>query len=299
MASFNFLTNTKVYVVHGGNRYPIEVESISADQTLMENSYSAKTLHEQSMFEPSTITKANPANFEFTIHLIREDDYSVVFDRLLDYAEFDLYVEGDVHVFKLDSCVITNGAVSIRKDSILKLSISGQAKRLYAPQAASSYSYPGTLQTRASTTTYNLANILTFTWDSTDYSSHVESINFELQNQLEWTPYTTVHEGINATDVASIMYPTAYTIKKRILAGNIRKYIEENATSDVQNFDTDTALRLTVGENVGGTNYGLDLNLSSVSWTNRTLFEETYMEDYSWRMNYNPTLSSVFNYNTY
>ena len=77
------------------------------------------------------------------------------------------------------------------------------------------------------------------------------------------------------------------------------KYIEENATSDVQNFDTDTALRLTVGENVGGTNYGLDLNLSSVSWTNRTLFEETYMEDYSWRMNYNPTLSSVFNYNTY
>jgi len=299
MASFNFLTNTKVYMVHGGFRYPVEVESISADQTLMENSYSGKTLHEQNMFEPSTISKANPANFEFTIHLIREDDYSVVFSRLLDYAEFDLYVESDVHVFRLSSCIITNGSISVQKNSILKLGITGQAKRLYAPEATNSYSYPGTLISRASTTTYNLSKILTFDWDSTDYSSHVESINIELQNQLEWTPYTTVNAGIEATDINSIMYPTDYTIKKRILAGNIRKYIEENAVSDVQNFNTSTPLRLTIGETIGGTNYGIDLNLSSVSWTNRTLFEQIYMEDYSWRMNYNPTLSTVFNYNTY
>lgn len=299
MASFNFLTNTKVYVVHSGKRYPLEVESISGDQTLMENSYSAKTLHEQNMFESSTITKANPANFEFTLHLIREADFTIIFDRLVDYSEFDLYIEGDTHIFKMVSCVITNGSISTKKGSILKVAISGQAKRLYPPVLASSYTYPGTLQTRSSTTTYNLGKILTFEWDSVDYSSHVESLNLELQNQLEWTPYTTVNQGIEATGIESIMYPSAYTIKTRILAGNIRKYIEETSVSDVQNFNTSTSLHLILGEEVSGTNYGIELNLASVSWTNRTLFEETYMEDYSWRMNYNPTLSSVFNYNTY
>lgn len=299
MASFNFLTNTKVYVVYGANRYPVEVESISASQTLTENSYPVKTLHTENMFEASTITKANPANFEFTIHLIREDDYSVVFDRLIDYAEFDLYVEGDSHVFRIESCIITNGAVSISKDSILKMDISGQAKRLYAPALSSSYTYPGTLQSRASTTTYNIAKILTFDWNGTDYSDHVVSMSLELQNDIEWTPYATVNKAISVSGVDSIMYPTDYTIEKRILAGNIKKYLEESSVSDAQNFDTDTSLRLTLGESESGTDYGLDLNLSSVSWTNRALFDEIYMEDYSWRMNYNPTLSSVFTYNTY
>lgn len=299
MASFNFLTNTKVYLVHNSSRYLLDVESISGSQTLMENSYPVKTLHSQDMFEASTITKANPANFEFIIHLIRETDYSVVFDRLLDYGEFDLYIEGDEHVFKLQSCIITNGSVNIQKTSILKVNISGQASRLYPPEASSSYLYPGTLETRSSTTTFNQITDITLDLDSADYSTHLASISFELQNQLEWTPYTNVHSGIQATDVNSIMYPENYTIKNRVLAGVIKRYLPDGVATNVQNFNTSSSLLLKAGQTINATQYGISLNLASVSWTNRALFEETYMEDYSWRMNYNPTLSTVLQYNTY
>lgn len=298
MASFNFLRNTNVYLVVDGNRYPLEVESISADQTLMENSFPVKTLHTQDMFEASTITKANPGNFEFTIHLIREDDYSVVFDKLIDYGTFDLYIEGDEHVFKLEKCVITNGGIQLNRSTILKIAISGQFSRLHTPESASTYSYPGTLVPRSNTQgTMNIVKYLSVTWGGSDYSSLVESANIELQNQLDWTPYTTVHSGLEASDVDSIMYPSDFTIKNRILAGNIRRYIPNGPAPDVQNFDTSTSLRLIAGEQVGGTVYGIDLNLDSITWTNRVTFEQIYVEDYSWRMNYNPAaLSSAFTY---
>lgn len=297
MASFNFLRNTTLYLVVSGNRYPLQVESVSGDQTLTEKTIPVKTLHSQDMFEASAITKANPGNFEFTIHLIREDDYSVVFDRLIDYGTFDLYIESDTHVFKLENCVITNGSINLSKAAILKISIAGQCSRLHPPEVASSYSYPGTLVPRTSGQgTVNIVNSLDINWDGSDYSRLIESVNIELQNQVSWTPYTTVNDGINALAIDSIMYPSTFTVSKRTLAGNIRKYLTDDNISDVQNFDTSTSFSITAGEDVSGTVYGIELDLASVAWTNRAVFEEIYLEDYSWRMNYNPTLSTVFTY---
>ena len=67
--SYSFLRESKLYIVYGGNKYRLyTTTSITFNQTFTEDSYSVKTLHDQSkMFEGSTINKANPASFGFEI----------------------------------------------------------------------------------------------------------------------------------------------------------------------------------------------------------------------------------------
>ena len=80
--SYSFLRESKLYIVYGGTRYRIYTSSaISLNQTFAEDSYSVKTLHDQSkMFEGSTITKANPASFSFEVPLTIEKNESVIID---------------------------------------------------------------------------------------------------------------------------------------------------------------------------------------------------------------------------
>ena len=95
MAAFNFLKEARLYIVHSNKQYNIDIENVSFSQTFTEDSYSVKTLHVQDMFEASTINKANPANFEFTMPTLKEADSSVqvVLDRLIDYDTVDLYIK--------------------------------------------------------------------------------------------------------------------------------------------------------------------------------------------------------------
>ena len=120
--SYSFLRESKLYLVYGGTKYQIRTtSSIAFNQTFAEDSYPVKTLHEQTkMFEGSTITKANPANFRFTVPLTIEKDESIVIDLLSDLVEttdagittqqlksFDMYVQTGSSTFKLESAVVT------------------------------------------------------------------------------------------------------------------------------------------------------------------------------------------------
>ena len=78
--SYSFLRESKLYIVHGGTKYRIYTTSaIAINQTFAEDSYSVKTLHDQSkMFEGTSITKANPASFSFNVPLTLEKDESII-----------------------------------------------------------------------------------------------------------------------------------------------------------------------------------------------------------------------------
>ena len=80
--SYSFLRESKLYIVYGGNKYRIYTTSaIAINQTFAEDSYSVKTLHDQSkMFEGTSITKANPASFSFNVPLTLEKDESIMVD---------------------------------------------------------------------------------------------------------------------------------------------------------------------------------------------------------------------------
>ena len=77
--SFNFLRESTVHIVYNGSRYRIyATPDLSFDQTFAEDAYQVKTLHDQTkMFQGSSITKANPANFSFAVHLTKEKHESI------------------------------------------------------------------------------------------------------------------------------------------------------------------------------------------------------------------------------
>ena len=116
--SYSFLRESKLYIVYGGNKYRIYTSSaITFNQTFAEESYSVKTLHDQSkMFEGSSITKANPASFSFDVPLTIEKDESIVLTLASDLSSsntinsFDMYVQTGSSTFKLEGAVITSAS---------------------------------------------------------------------------------------------------------------------------------------------------------------------------------------------
>ena len=114
--SYSFLRESKLYIVYGGTKYRIYTSSaITFNQTFAEESYSVKTLHDQSkMFEGSNITKANPASFSFDVPLTIEKDESIVLTLASDLSSsntinsFNMYVQTGSSTFKLEGAVITS-----------------------------------------------------------------------------------------------------------------------------------------------------------------------------------------------
>jgi len=136
MPNFTFKKDdVQVFVVYSNNAYNIITSEISFSQTFQERSFEVKTIQTQGSFEGSVINKANPATFELNIPLLEEATNTVLFDRLVDMATFDLYISSQYDVWKLEKCVIQDGQFEINKSRPLRLAISGEASKLskYTP----------------------------------------------------------------------------------------------------------------------------------------------------------------------
>jgi len=246
MANYIFKKEVSLYVVYGSLKYKIDLSEISFSQTFREKSYEVKTLHNQSSFEGSKINTANPANFSFNIPLLEEVSQRVIFDRLLDYETFDLYISSAQDVFKLEKCFIQNGTFEINKSRPLRLNVEGEASKL----SKFTGTIPGTLQnTSITTSTYIVPKISVLTIGGTDISDATTSFSVELQNDGEWTNYRTLQGAVAATNAATSMYPSNFTIGTRILGGSISKYLKSD--SDLLDWSMDTPVRVKVGRDIG------------------------------------------------
>ena len=289
MANYIFKKEAEVYLVHSGTKYRIDISDISFSQSFQEKSYEVKTLHNQSSFEGSSINRANPAEFSFNTPLLEELRHKVVFDRLLYCTSFDLYISSQQDVFKLEKCIIQDGTFEINKSRPLRLSVSGEASKL----SKFSGTIPGSDPSPA-TTTYIIPTITTLTLGPDDVSDSIVGLSVELQNDIEWNNYNTIHGAVTATDAANSMYPTNFTNGTKVLAGSISKYLKDDSTS-VLTWNSNTALRLVAGNGA----QGLDFNITNCSFTNRLSTPDIFREEYNWRMTQNPTaLSSVITYTT-
>jgi hypothetical protein len=296
MVNYNFLKEAKVYIQYGVSPlYNIDISAVSFSQTFVENSYAVKTIHEQKMFEGSVINKANPADFSFTIPYLKEGDLSIVFSRLLDCATFTLYVSTQQNSFKLENCVMTNGSFVIEKLRPLSLSISGEGAKLSILSGASLTAFQALvagMTARSATTTYTRVTIPSLLIGGVDISSSVVSLSIELQNEIDWQPYTTVNGAATAVNAATSMYPTRFDIQKKILAGSITRYLAD--TTYALNWNSNTSLFIRVGSGVGAAFRGYELNTTSCSFTNRIQTSSIFTEEFNWRMTQNPSsLSSV------
>ena len=281
------------------NTTTLEVSpELSFGQTFTDTTTEVKTLHSEDFFEKSNIKKANPANFQFTIPVFKENDIEVVHNRLLNCGTFDLYISTKQDVFKLQKSVITNGTYEIERSTPLTLAVSGQASKLSKVGEYNSYTVPGTVQSSTANRTHLMTSEITNTLNSADISSETVSITAELQNEIQWTPYTTVQGGIAATSRTNAQYPENFTIGRKTFAGSLVRYLCDTNNSLVNDFDETATLRIKAGQSIGGTFYGFDFNMPACSFTNRSTVAEVFTQSYDWKLTDNSqALSTTITYN--
>ena len=302
MTAYNFLKESNVHLVYGGSRYLLKTTpDVSFSQTFAEDAYEVKTLHDQTkMFQGTSITKANPADFSFTVHLTTEKDETIVKSLLTDYdategqtriKTFDLFIVTGESTFKLNECVFTNGNFNLAKGSALTLSVSGQAQKLERVGNAS-YSLPGSLASASSTRTPTLS-LIDVEVSGSDVSNII-SATLSVQNEIDWTAYETLHSSLSVTNASNAMYPSGFTLGRRVVSGNITQYVTSNNSSTVQSFNTDTTVR--VKTVVNGSTF-LDANLANCMFTKRTAASEAFTQTFDYRLIGNPAnLSTVITY---
>lgn len=289
MATYNFKKQAEVYLFHDNKRYRLDVtEDLSFSQTFTDKTYPQKTLHEQhKVHEASCIKKANPANFQFTVPMITEDSLDIIFDLLVNYKSgtytldtFDLYIKFDNDVYKLEKCVITNGTFVIEKLQNLKLTIAGEATKLLR----TGFTFPttGIQSYTAGSGTMQIIRYLQVEVDSAPLSSAVYKVSVELQNSISWNPYETVNAALSP---GTLMYPSEFTLEKRILSGSIGQYITSDFNNKVQTVAQAVDIVIKAGET---SSQGFHFNLSDCSFTNRLSVADTFTQSYDWKMNDNP-----------
>ena len=289
MATYNFLKQAEVYVVVGSaSAVRLDVTSnISFSQTFTDKTYPQKTLHEQhKMHDASNIKKANPADFEFTIPALTQSTLDTIFNLLVDYKTgtntlntFTLYIKLPNDIYMLENCVITNGTFLIEKLENLKLTVSGQATQLTRGASLTASSTRGTR-------TPQRIDYLTVSIDGTSLSQGVYNCSVELQNDIKWNPYETVNDALDVTNADTSMYPSSFTLQKRILSGSVGQYVLSNFNSDVQSWKTGVPIVIKAGKSA---TQGFQFNLLNCSFTNRNNVADVFTQSYDWKMNDNPT----------
>jgi hypothetical protein len=285
--SHSFLKESKLYIVYGGNKYRIyTTTAISFSQTFAEDSYPVKTLHDQSkMFKGSTITKANPASFSFTVPLTAEKDESVVLNLLTGVStndivpSFDMYVQTGSSTFKIEGCVVTSGNIGFNPRQQITLGVEGQGSKL-TRAGDESYTIPGTAQSESSTRNPLLV-YPTVTLDSLSMLSII-SVTVSIQNNIEWSPFETLQDSLAVTNSSNAMFPSAYTVSDRVVSGAITQYQTENNKTQFDDFSTSSALTI-VGKKASDNTDFFTLTLNPVMYTARMDVRDIYTQSYDFR----------------
>ena len=323
--SHSFLRESKLYIVYGVNRYRIYTSSaITFNQTFAEESYSVKTLHDQSkMFEGSIINKANPASFSFDVPLTKEKEESIVLTLASDLVStsesdieiqqlksFDIYVQTRSSTFKLEGAVITSASFDFIPTNQFTMRVEGEGKKL-TRAGDEDLTIPGNGVSGSNYTTPPPANLpypelkgrtrtplivyptITLNDGTSRNMNNILSVNLNIQNEMEWTPFETLHDSLNN----NTMFPSAHTVGKRIISGEIRQYQQGNNAEQFENFSTNTNLTITA-KNVSGDADFFKIQINPAMYTARVNPEEIYTQSYDFRSSDNTGTvnASITNY---
>lgn len=300
--SYSFLKESKLFIVYGGNKYRIyTTTALGFSQTFAEDSYPVKTLHDQSkMFEGSTITKANPAVFNFGVPLTGEKDESIVMDLLTDLVatsdsdietqqlkSFDMYVQTSNSTFKVEGCIISSASFDLGAKSQFLVNIEGQGIKL-TRAGNESYSIPGNTQSESSTRTPKLVYPV-ITIDSLNMNN-ILSTNVQVQNSINWTKYDTLQDSLNST----MMYPTTYTIDSRVVSGTIQQYQIDTNITQHNDFSTNSNINIKAVEvgKASSDNGFWAIQLNPAMFTARMEVADVYTQSYDFRSTDNTALGT-------
>lgn len=285
MAKYNITRESKLYLVQNNLRYLVDLyPGLSASQTFNETSVPVKTLHSQyNMFESAVITKANPANFSFTIPIYSNGDLDVILKLLRDYSSSgatldtaDLYIEASSGVYKLEKAVIDSGTFQLVMNAPLILSVSGTAAKL----SEFTGTIPGTLQTRSARAFTRISTLAVLVGGVEQ--SHITAVTMELKNNVQWLEAGTLQNSLGISSASGTVYPGAFVVSNRTLSGTIQQYITDESKANVNSWSTTAPISIRVKS---GTTSILTFNLPSVVYTNRMDVQEVFVQSYDFRMN--------------
>ena len=293
----------------------VETVDFSFSQTFTDSTYTKKTLHEQhNLSDSSNISRANPGNFEFTVNVGTASSTGLnnLITKLLkpDSGTFDLIISSGFNLNDHDytalfqRCVITNGTFIIDKLENLKITFTGECSKLLTGKSPL-YNSVSQIISGSLGRNYVESQIPKYVSVKLPNSSApipcVTSLSVEVQNDIEWNPYTTVQKGIENPsdgDILSIKaFPENYTFKKRIISGSIGAYVKTDPTFTangnfgdeperyLQTYATDKTLSIIIGDS---STVGFKFNLLNCTYTNRVNPAEVFTQNYDWRMADNP-----------
>jgi hypothetical protein len=91
------------------------------------------------------------------------------------------------------------------------------------------------------------------------------------------------------------MYPSNFTLKKRVLSGSIGQYVNSDTDGLLQEWQTGVSIVIKAGESA---TQGFQFDLSNCTFTNRNNVADVFTQAYDWKMNDNPTdLGSKIKFN--
>ena len=302
MAAYNFRRESSVFIVHGGSRYAINTTpEVSISQTFAEDSYTVKTLHDQTkMFDGTTITKANPANFSFSVYLTEEKDETIVKSLLTEYdtssgeqlvKTFDLYIVSTESTFKIENCHIKNGDFIFSIERPLTLQVSGQGEKL-TRAGDSTFTVPGTVVSPSSTYTPTSA-VLDVEVGGTDVPNLVNA-TLSVQNNTNFKGYETLQNSLSVTNKTNAMYPNGFFLEDRVVAGNITQFLTSSNSSDFFDFSTNSNITVKTLLN-GGTFF--QAALTGCMFTKRVQVGEAFQSVFDFRLASSPAnLNTIITY---
>jgi hypothetical protein len=290
MTTYNFRREAKLHVVYNNSRTILDVyPDLSFSQTFAETAVKVKTLHSQyNMFDAASITKANPANFNFTIPLLRESDMKVIYDLLLDYntveasvKSADFYIETNSEIYKLEKSVIESGIFQIARDKVVILNCSGTASKLVEAS-----SIPANLQTRSASRTFVVPNFLDIQVGGTSLGS-VTGVSLEVRNAVQWLEPSTLHKSIGILEASGTTYHEDFVVSGRQVSGNVQQYVTNENANNANTWRNGASISVKVGNKAN--EWSLNINLPETVYTNRLDLQELLAQSYDFRMTYNPT----------
>ena len=193
--------------------------------------------------------------------------------------KFDIYVVTTNSTFKLENAIITSASMDFVPENPFMIRVEGEGTKL-SRAGNESYSLPGTAHTEQTTRT-PLMVYPAISADSLNMNNII-SANFQLQNDIAWTDYTNLHDSLSVTNSSNAMFPSAYTVEKRIASGEIRQYQTDNNITQFDDFSTNTDLTITA-KNISGNADFFEVAINPVMYTARMQVAGVFMQSYDFR----------------
>ena len=114
---------------------------------------------------------------------------------------------------------------------------------------------------------------------------NVVGINMEVQNNIEWTKNTTLHDSLSVTNASNSIFPSTFILKDRVVSGNINQYVSSASQSNtnLQTWKENVPVHIKAG--LSSSNYQLKAELTPCSFTNRVRAGEgVFRQAYDFRL---------------